>query len=128
MENTFIEVMSKRSDVELVEILTKYKNDYQPEAIYAAETEFKKRNLSLEKMNEIEKEIKTKKNNKIIIENKPLQVYWKILVFIFPGFLNLIFSLIFKAEGYEKRYKETWKWTFYGILFYAILILILFLL
>ena len=37
MDNKFIEAMEKRSDSELLEIVTKLRNDYYPEAVEAAE-------------------------------------------------------------------------------------------
>ena len=57
MENKFAEAMSKRSDSELLEIVTKLRNDYQPEAVEAAEIEIKKRNLSTEQIEKAKEEI-----------------------------------------------------------------------
>ncbi len=46
MGNNYLEVMAKKSDSELLEIVTKLKDDYQPEAVEAAKEEIKNRNLS----------------------------------------------------------------------------------
>ena len=50
MSQDFSEIMSKRSDIELIEIVKKNRDQYQPEAIEAAEAELKKRDLSLDKV------------------------------------------------------------------------------
>jgi hypothetical protein len=48
MNNEFEEVMSKRTDAELLAVLNSSPGDYQPLALDAAKTELKKRNLSNE--------------------------------------------------------------------------------
>lgn len=45
----FTEAMAQRSDKELAQILTMYRNDYLPIAIEAAELESKKRGLDITK-------------------------------------------------------------------------------
>jgi len=119
--------MEQRSDAELLEITTKLRDDYQPEALEAAEYELKKRNLSQEQIINAEKEIEIKNNEILNKENAPLQIYWKILTFIFPAILNLVIAGTFKADGYNKRFKDAWKWTFYGFGFYVVVIIIIFL-
>lgn len=47
METDYNEVMSKRTNEELFKILTREKDQYQPEAIEAARNEFEKRGLNL---------------------------------------------------------------------------------
>ena len=44
--NDYKESMNNRSDAELMKILTFERDQFQPEAIQAAEAEFKRRNLS----------------------------------------------------------------------------------
>ena len=41
MENSFREAMTKRSYAELLDIVGKLRNEYQPEAVIAAEAELK---------------------------------------------------------------------------------------
>lgn len=64
--NSFVEVMKSRSNLELVEILTK-RDDYQPEAIAVAESEMASRNLSSNEIHRLEtllaKNIEEKKNS-----------------------------------------------------------------
>ena len=125
MESKFVSIMKNHTDSELLEILTIYENEYQPEAIDAAKAEFVKRNLSITQIEDAKREIELKKNEKEKRKTLPLQVYWKILTFLIPGVLNLILSATFKADGYDRRFKEAWCWTFYGFCFYLILIVFL---
>lgn len=46
MDNKFIEIMAKRSDAELIQIITISREDYLPEALLAAEKELDKRKLT----------------------------------------------------------------------------------
>ena len=55
MENKFNEVMSQRTDEELIKILTVDRERYNPIAIEAAESEIKKRNIDTNKFEEIKK-------------------------------------------------------------------------
>ncbi|GEM_PF-4641099 len=48
ISNDFAEVMQNKTDEQLAEILRKYKEDYQPEAIVAAEVEVKRRNIDID--------------------------------------------------------------------------------
>lgn len=63
MENEFESVMSERTDIELLQITTTNRNDYQPKAVMAAEIEIKKRNLSTEKIKEIIANVNIDQNN-----------------------------------------------------------------
>lgn len=49
MENRFTEVMSQRTNTELINVLTSKRTEYEPEALTAAETELAKRNLTIVK-------------------------------------------------------------------------------
>jgi hypothetical protein len=122
MSVNFKEIMTQRSDAELIEILTKKQEEYQPEAISAAEVELEKRNLSFDKMESAKQELIDKE--KIIEENanKPLGIGWKLVTFFVPGIPNFLIARTLKAEGYERKWKEAWRWTFYGIAFYASLV------
>jgi hypothetical protein len=83
MENKFLEVMSQRTDSELLEIVTKLKNDYQPDAVHAAEIEIQKRNLSTDQIEKAKEEIIVKEQNLQARENEPLGAGQKVLFFIF---------------------------------------------
>lgn len=83
MANDFIEIMANRSDSELFEIVTKLKDDYQPDAVTAAELEIEKRDLSTEQLENAENKIKEKEITLAEKENEPLGTGQKILFFIF---------------------------------------------
>ncbi|MFH2143093.1 MAG: hypothetical protein ABIJ97_11755 [Bacteroidota bacterium] len=127
MENEFKSVMGTRTDAELIEIVTELKNDYQPDAVIAAQEEIIIRNLTPDKVKKAEeKEKQEEKKAEIESRNKdntnvPLQIYWKIITLISPGLFNLLIGENYKKEGFERRYKEMWRWTFYGLGFYIFL-------
>lgn len=123
-ENKFAEAMAKRSYAELHEIVGKLRNEYEHEAVVAAEAEVEKRNLAGEKILPIESEIKSKKQLKAEKANAPLLVHWKILTLFLPGLLNLLIADELKTEGYDRQYSEIWKWFFYGLGFYILVLLI----
>jgi hypothetical protein len=60
MENEFASQMKNRSDQELLEIVTTFKNDYQSDAVLAAEIELKNRELSKEDFDEIQENVSLK--------------------------------------------------------------------
>ena len=116
MENDFTEVMVKRSDSELIEIVTKLKDDYQPEAVTAAELEIKKRNLSTDQIEKAQTELKQKEITIAEKENEPLGTGQKIMFFIFFwGVIPWGMAGTFKANGYLKKYKDAWKFMKYGL-------------
>lgn len=53
MENRFTSIMAERTNEELMEILLRRREDYQPEAVDAARSELRSRNLSLQQIEEI---------------------------------------------------------------------------
>ena len=129
MAKNFTEIMAKRSDSELLEIVTKFKDDYQQEAVIAAELEIKKRNLSSEQIENAKDEIKEKEISLAEKESEPLETGQKILFFIFFwGVIPWGIAGTFKANGYLKKYEDAWKAMKYGIFVFlginAILILL----
>tara|TARA_R110001583_G_scaffold187759_1_gene349247 strand:+ start:58 stop:654 length:597 start_codon:yes stop_codon:yes gene_type:complete len=72
MENEFKQVMSERTDEELIKIVTAERDSYNQIAIEAAESEIKNRNLDLNKFEEIveksaiEKETKDKVDSNVV--------------------------------------------------------------
>lgn len=115
--------MSEVTDKELVKIVYVFAADYQPEAVEAAKYEIDKRNLSSLQIDELKVEISVNRQQEASKAEMPLQTYWKVLTFVFPGVLNLVFAMLFAADGYDKRTKEMWKWTLYGFCFYVVLVL-----
>jgi hypothetical protein len=123
--NKFAEVMAKRTYAELHEIVGKLRDEYKPEAVAAAETEVARRNSAGKKIEPKENIFRTIKKSIEDKANAPLQIYWKIITLLFPGLLILLFGDDLRAEGYERRYKEIWRWFFYGLGFYVGLLILL---
>ena len=120
MGNDFTEVMNKKSDSELLEIVTKLKDDYQPEAVEAANEEIKNRNLSDEKIKHAEKEIIEKKTKQKDKENEPLETVQRIMFFIFCwGVIPWLIASTFKNNGFLKKYKDAWRFMKYGFWAYV---------
>jgi hypothetical protein len=117
-DNKFAEVMANRSNKELHEIVGILRDEYEPEAVAAAEAEAEKRKLAGELIQPIEKETKTKRQLNAEKANTPLQIYWKILTLLLPGLMNLLIADELKANGYQRQHKEIWQWFFYGAAFY----------
>ena len=116
MENKFTQAMVNRSDSELLEIVTKLRDDYQAEAIKAAEIEIENRNLSTVQVENAEKEIKQKEIKNQEKENEALGAGQKVLFFIFFwGIIPWGIAGTFKADGFERKYKEAWKFMKYGL-------------
>lgn len=129
MINSFTEVMVQKSDSELLEIVTKLKDDYQQEAVVAAQNEIEKRNLSVGQVEQAELEIEEKEKKNSERENNPLGFGQKILFLIFFwGVIPWVMAGTFKADGYTKKYKDAWKFmrigmgVFFGIPLLLILI------
>lgn len=128
--NPFSAVMAQKDDVELIRIVTAEKNDYQPEAIIAAEEEIKKRNISVSMYQDfagkIETLIEIENNREEIKRRLPLQNWIKVVAFLFPAFIFFIIGAALMMFGYQKRGKELCKWTLFGCLLYLLVIFILY--
>lgn len=119
MGNNFTDVMIKKTDSELLEIVTKLKDDYQPEAVEAAKEEIKNRNLSDEKIDQAEKEIKVKETIQKSKENEPLETVQRVMFFIFFwGVIPWLMASTFKNNGFLKKNKDAWRFMKYGFLAY----------
>ena len=117
MDNKFIEVMARRSDGELLEIVTKLRDDYQPEAVEAAELEIKNRNLSDEQIEHVNEDIKVKEFYHKQKEIEPLERVQKVLFFIFFwGVIPWAMAGTFKSNGYLKKHKDAWRFMKYGFI------------
>ena len=117
--------MTQRTDAELLKIVNEQRNDYQTEALEAAELELKNRNLSIERVQEAIQENETKKQIETDKANVKLSGIWKVLTFIFPGLIQVIFAGTFKADGYDRKASELTKWTLYGFGFYLGLVILI---
>ena len=118
--------MEQRTDAELLEIVTQKSEDYQQDAIKAAEAELAKRNLSAEDTEIAHSELAQKEKDILEKANTPLGVGWKLFTFFVPGVPNFLIDRVLKAEGYDRKWREAWRWTLYGIIFYVVLVFLAF--
>ncbi|HEX3386938.1 MAG TPA: hypothetical protein VHS53_17180 [Mucilaginibacter sp.] len=68
METEFDEIMRQHSDAELIEILNSEPGDYKDSAMESARREFKSRNLSAERIEQVKGEIEQQKEYEREIE------------------------------------------------------------
>ncbi len=124
MSNSFEKIMSEKSDSELIEILKIQRNDYRQEAIEAAEAEFRKRNISEELIVEVKAKDEEKQAERTGMAEEPLDSFWKVVAFLFPGLLLFMFVKKYEVEGYTRKSKELSRYTIYGFCFYGSLVLL----
>ena len=94
MENKFSEVMSQRTDDELIKIVTVDRERYNPIAIEAAESEIKKRNIDTNKFEEIKKVSSIEKKQEEKVKSKVVGSGIRFLNFIIDFFVWIILATI----------------------------------
>jgi hypothetical protein len=147
MNKDFSQAMSERTDKQLVDILTIKRDEYQPEAIIAAEKELNLRQLNIsnfyseEQINQIKE--------KVNIEAIGFEWYHKALTIAIPLIIVCIISLLdkhlgglkigfplilisqyfifwrLKSSGHNQIATEFKNWVIYSYYFYAILLIII---
>ena len=99
MKQDFTEVMSKRTDEELIEIVKVKRNDYQPEAVEAAEKELDKRQVNSEQVEQVEQELTKKEIKKNEIDSSKVTTLTRFIHFFIDmiGFFltAMILSVVF---------------------------------
>ncbi len=122
MENKFTEIMNEKADYELLEIVTKLKDDYQLEAVEAAKKELESRNLDNTEKKKAQSQLERKGQINDNIKQKPLEVGYKILFFFFGwGVIPWLIASTYKVKGFDKKYKDAWRFIIYGVLTYFVL-------
>lgn len=94
MNTDFKDVMSKRTDNELIQIVTVDKNKYQPLAIEVAEEEIKRRNIDTTKIEQVTVELATKITEQEEFENKKASSLTRFLNFIIDSIVWLVIVAI----------------------------------
>jgi uncharacterized RDD family membrane protein YckC len=94
MENEFKEVMSQRTDEELIKIVTIEREGYNPTAIEAAESEIEKRNIDTSKFEEIKEVATAEKKQKEKVDSNVVSSGIRFLNFIIDFFVWLILATI----------------------------------
>ena len=125
MENEFAIKMKNRSDEELLEIVTRFKNDYQPDAVKAAEEELNNRGLSKERLVEVQEKVNIKVEEDESISNKPLGIIQKILFLIFSiGLIPMLIASKYESKGENRKYKDAWLFMKIGLGIYIMIFLL----
>lgn len=117
MTRSFTEVMSQKTDEQLLKILA-VPGDYQPEALEAARIEVEKRNLSSDRAEAVKKKVAIEQTQSVEKATTPLEGSYKALSFFLPGIIPLMLSTTLRTNGYERKASDLLRWTLYGIAFY----------
>lgn len=93
-------VMSKRTDEELVKIVTINRNDYESSAIEAAEEEIKVRNIDVEKIESIKSDFINQFEEKKIFDSKKVGPLKRLVHFVVDTIIcYLIIAIVFFLIG-----------------------------
>lgn len=152
MTKDFSQVMSERTDKQLIDIVTIKRDEYQIEAISAAEKEIERRHLSVDNfytVDQIDAIKNSPETNKADLE---FEWYHKVITILLPVFIIICVTYVFhflglkpilkalgfpimvlihyaihrrlKDTGYTKMAKEFLKWVTYTLYIYIGLLLI----
>lgn len=94
MKINVTDLMLKKTDVELIEMITTERNGYLPEAVEAAEAEIKKRAISSEKIEEITNALLQKLADKKTLDSNTVSVWKRAAHFIIDTLAFIIISLL----------------------------------
>jgi hypothetical protein len=91
--------------------------DYLPEALEAARTELCRRRLAPERLAETQAAVQARLAEQDRIAEEPLSGAVRLLIF-FGVCATFWLPLYYKANGYRRKAKESWRWLGYTYLFY----------
>ncbi|WP_111685609.1 RDD family protein [Winogradskyella tangerina] len=94
MENEFKEVMSRRTDEELVKILTVERGKYQPLAIEAAEFEIEKRNIDTSSFKQIREKATAEKEQQEKVDSNVVNSGIRFVNFLIDFIVWLVLAFI----------------------------------
>ncbi|MFV5698085.1 RDD family protein [Flavobacterium sp. ZT3R17] len=98
MDTDFKDVMLKRTDDELIKIVTVDKNKYQPLAVEAAEEEIKKRNIDTTKIEQVKVDLTAKIEKQDQFEAKKVSSWTRFLNFIIDVIVWFIIVAILTSQ------------------------------
>ncbi|MBA2612678.1 MAG: hypothetical protein H0U95_11940 [Bacteroidetes bacterium] len=152
MTKDFTQVMSERTDKQLVDILTLKRDEYQPEAIFAAEKEIEHRQINVETFYSEVQIHEIQNSTQIDKADMEFEWYHKILTIFLPATIIAVVTYLFnllgqgpilkalgfpimilihyaihnrlKDTGYIKMAKDFLKWVNYTLYIYIGLILV----
>jgi hypothetical protein len=110
--------MSKKTDEELLGILSAYSNDYRPDAIAIAREEFGRRKLDARTLKDLATNIEGQQRQ----EESPLGWPLRIVAFFVTtacfGIPALLAHRHFVEKGAKRKAREWGRWALYGFVFY----------
>ena len=124
MNSDFTTLMSKKTDNELITILTARRDEYAETALSAAQAEFEKRQIPKDLIERVEKEQTIIKEKETALANEPLEKDIKILAMIFPIIARLMYTEKFRKGGYDRKLEEMGTAYWYGRLIFLGLIIL----
>lgn len=95
MNTDFKDVMSKRTDEDLIKIVTVDRNGYQPLAVEAAEQEIKNRNIDTTKIEQVKADLTTKIEEQKEFDSKKVSSLTRFIHFIVDTIAFVILTIIF---------------------------------
>ena len=90
MDNSFAEIMSKRTNEELIKVVTVDRDGYQQTAIEAAEKEIEKRNIDFKRIDELKTVYNKLADDQKQIESKQVNSLTRFLHFVIDTFAWLV--------------------------------------
>jgi len=118
--------MSKKTDDELITILTARRDEYAEAALAAAQAEFDNRQIPKDKIEKVQKEQTILKEKEVALTNEPLEREIKILAMVFPLMARLIYADKFRKGGYDKKLADMATAYWYSrLIFLGVIILII---
>jgi len=116
MSTDFKDVMSKRTNEELIKIVTVDRDGYQPLAVVAAEEEIKSRKIDTVKIEQVENELKIEVEEKKQIDDKTVSslirfvhfiidtIAWFVVTFIILFIVGFILDFIFPFNAANREF------------------------
>ncbi len=95
MNTDFKDVMSKRTDEDLIKIVTVDRDGYQPLAVEAAEQEIKNRNIDTKKIEQVEADLTNKIEEQKEFDSKKVSSLTRFMHFIVDTIAFVILTMIF---------------------------------
>ena len=108
MENRFAAIMAKRTDEELIRVVTVERGDYQAEAVEAAEAEMAKRNIDVTVVEQIkgrlaqEQEVQKQQNqNRVSRFSRIVHLIVDTMAYQLLAFMLFVVPAVFSYDGQE---------------------------
>jgi len=118
LPQAFWKELPGRSDGQLYDMLA-HPDDYQPEALEAAQEELRKRNLAPERAQQFEA---AAQSQKAVEDTKAIQpLGWPMRILIFmgcSGILGAPWALFYESKGYTRKASQCWTIMVISIVFW----------